>query len=174
MKSTRGAECLSAQVCTVYSGPRDNVGNHEFFSLNWLPFPTRVKYFNGVYTFKVRSGLAPRCLAEHFLFISDDYSHNLRQSSSNFSLAFCNSPTGTFQRSAVSEWNALPMELKSIQSLPSFKLKLKQFLQLSWNAHQFRFVFILYPVLNPVFSLFAFTWSVTVLYYFHDYGPQWK
>ena len=116
---------------TLNFGPRDHVGNDEFCSLNWLPFPTRVKYFNGVYAFKVRSKLAPGYLAEQFTFISDIHSHNLRQSSSNFSLAFCNSPTGTFQRSAVSEWNALPMELKSIQSLPSFKLKLKQFLQLS-------------------------------------------
>ena len=41
------------------------------------------------------------------------------------------SPIGTFQRSAISEWNALPADLKSIQSLKVFKTKLKLFLQ-SW------------------------------------------
>ena len=116
---------------TLNLGPRDHVGNHEFYPLKWLPFPTRVKYFNVIYAFKVRSGLAPGYLTEHFTFISNVHSHNLRQSSSNFSLAFCDSPTGTFQRSAISEWNALPKELKSIQTLSAFKGKLKQFLQLS-------------------------------------------
>ena len=111
-------------------GPRSHVGNEEFRSLSWLPFPTRVKYFNRVYAFKVRSDLAPRCLSEHFSFVSTVHGYNLRQSASNFSLAFCDSPTGTFQRNAVSDWNALPKELKSIQTLPSFKGKLKQYLQL--------------------------------------------
>ena len=116
---------------TLEYGPREHVGNKHFQSLSWLPFPKRVKYFDLVHAFKIRSGLAPGYLSEHFTFISNVHTHNLRQSQNNFSLAYCNSPTGTFQRNAISEWNALPGELKSIQTLFAFKHKLKHYLQLS-------------------------------------------
>ena len=116
---------------TLNFDSRGHVGKTEFCSLSWLPFPTRVKYFNLVHAFKVRSGLAPGYLSEHFTSVSRAHTYNLRQSSCNFSLAFCESPTGTFQRNAISDWNALPRELKSIKVLAAFKGKLKQFLQSS-------------------------------------------
>ena len=116
---------------TLNLEPRDHVGDEEFCSLSWLPFPKRIKYFHLVHTYKVRSGMSPRYLSDHFTLISNVHSYNLRQSNSNFSLAHCSSPIGTFQRSAISEWNALPADLKSIQSLKVFKTKLKLFLQSS-------------------------------------------
>ena len=59
----------------------------------------------------------------------DVHEHNLRQSKTNFSLAQCDSPTGTFCRAAVSEWNLLPLELKGLKSIDSFRTRLKCFLQ---------------------------------------------
>ena len=116
---------------TLNLGPRDHVGIEDYCSLSWLTFPTRVKYFHLVHAYKVRLGLSPRYLSDHFTFVTNVHDYNLRQSSSNFSLAHCNNPIGTFQRSAISEWNALPADLKSIQSLKSFKSRLKFFLQSS-------------------------------------------
>ena len=119
------------QRFTLDLGPRDHVGNEEFCSLAGLTFPKRVKYFNLVHAFKVRMGLSPGYLADHFTFVSNVHGHNLRQSRHNFSLAYCHSPMGTFQRSAITEWNDLPADLKSIQSLKVFKFRLKLFLQSS-------------------------------------------
>ena len=107
---------------------RGHVGRKELVSLSWLPFPTRVKYFNLVHTFKVKSGLSPSYLSEKFTKISNVHRYNLRQGGLNFSLAHCSSPLGTFNREAVSVWNSLPSDLKAIKSLPLFKSRLKGFL----------------------------------------------
>ena len=109
-------------------GPRSHIGNSEFHSLSWLPFPRRIAFRNLVHTFKLRAGLSPDYMLSNFNCVSDIHSHNLRQSQTNFSLAHCESPYGTFCRDAISEWNTLPSDLKGINSLASFKVCLKHYL----------------------------------------------
>ena len=113
---------------TLSLSHRGHVGPKELTGLSWLPFPLRVKYFNLVHTFKVKAGLSPSYLSENFTNVSSVHSYNLRQSGLNFSLAKCSSPIGTFSREAISGWNSLPSDLKSIRSLPLFKTRLKTFL----------------------------------------------
>ena len=109
--------------------PRAHIGDLEFCSLSWLSFPRRMSYRNLVHTFKIRAGLCPEYLLESFTRVSDVHEHNLRQSKTNFSLAQCDSPMGTFCRAAVSEWNLLPLELKGLKSIDSFRTRLKRHLQ---------------------------------------------
>ena len=110
---------------------RSHIGPDHFAALTWLPFPKRVKYFNLVHTYKVKAGLSPSYLSQSFTQVSDVHRYNLRQSGVNFSLARCSSPTGTFNREAISSWNSLPTDLKTIGSLPLFKTRLKAHLSSS-------------------------------------------
>ena len=105
-------------------GPRSHIGDAEFSSLNWLHFSQRVTFFSLVHAYKVRNGLSPTYISEGFSSISDIHSHNLRQSSVNFSLAHCHSPTGTFSRRVIRDWNSLPKEIKESISLAIFKASL--------------------------------------------------
>ena len=112
-------------------GPRTHIGDEELSNLGWIPFSKRVMFFSLVHAYKVRNGLSPAYLSDGFTFTSDVHSHNLRHSNVNFSLARCHSPTGTFSRSVVSDWNSLPKELKESRTLPVFKSALKRHLRSS-------------------------------------------
>ena len=113
---------------TLKLGPRAHVGDSEFRSLSWMSFAKRISYFNLVHAFKVTKGYSPLYLTQSFTPVSRIHGHNLRQSDFNFSLALCKSPVGTFIRDAIHDWNTLPHEIKSIQSLPFFKSRLKKWL----------------------------------------------
>ena len=116
---------------TLLLSHRSHIGPKHFSILSWLPFPKRVQYFNLVHTFKIKAGLSPSYLSQSFTQVSDVHRYNLRQSGLNFSLARCSSPTGTFNREAISGWNSLPSDLKAIRSLPLFKTRLKMHLMSS-------------------------------------------
>ena len=105
---------------TLNLGPMSHIGTGEFKVLSWLPFSKRVSYFSLVHVFKIRNGLSPTYLSDNFTRVASVHSYNLRQSHCNFSLAHCNSPSGTFNRTATSDWNSLPRGIKE---------GLKQFLQ---------------------------------------------
>ena len=105
--------------------PRSHVGLTELSNLGWLPFSKRVMYFSLVHAYKVKNGLSPAYLSDGFTSISDVHSHNLRHSNVNFSLARCQSPTGTFGRTVVTDWNSLPKQLKESRTLSIFKSNLK-------------------------------------------------
>ena len=109
--------------------PRSHIANADYGFLSWLPFPKRVSYFNLIHLFKVRTGLSPSYLANGFTDVSAVHGYNLRQCEINFSLARCFLPVGTFQRTVIQEWNALPLYLKEIRSLSNFKSRLKCYLQ---------------------------------------------
>ena len=108
--------------------PRGHIGDREYQSLNWLPFPKRVLYFTLIHTFKIRNGLAPTYLSVNFQQVDNMHSHNTRQCTTNFSLAHTRSPLGSFNRHAISGWNSLPENIKKIRSLPVFKSHLRKFL----------------------------------------------
>ena len=108
---------------------RAHIGYQELLELNWLPFSQRVSFFSLTHAYKVRNGLSPSYISDEFFGIAKIHSHNLRQSHVNFSLALCRSPTGTFERSVIADWNSLPTQLKESQSLPIFKSSLRRYLQ---------------------------------------------
>ena len=112
-------------------GYRSHIGDAEYGYLSWLPFSKRVSYFSLIHLFKVKAGLSPSYLADSFTGVSTVHSHNIRQSEFNFSLAKCPFPVGTFQRTSIKEWNALPAILKEVKSLSVFKSRLKSFLQVA-------------------------------------------
>ena len=131
--STRLRDSLSVfkRKCVRFTlglGPRAHVGDQEYKNLSWMPFTKRVTYFNLVHAYKIKSGCSASYLAQSFTPMSEIHSYNLRQSRFNFSLARCESPLGTFIRDAITEWNFLPAEMKSLPSLKLFKFRLKQLL----------------------------------------------
>jgi hypothetical protein len=113
---------------TLGFGPRDHVGDSKFSGLSWLPFPKRVTFFRMSHISKIRKHLAPSYLVANFQNISEVHSHRVRQGDVNSSLSNCKFLPGTFTRTAISEWNALPSGLKHVSLLPVFKNRLKEHL----------------------------------------------
>ena len=132
LSSLCGTIDILQRKCARFSlnlGHMSHIGADEFKKLSWLPFSKRVSYYSLVRVFKIRNGLSPSYLSDNFTRIETVHSYNLRQSHCNFSLAHCNSPSGTFNRTATSDWNSLPVEIKESQSLSTFKSCLWRFLQ---------------------------------------------
>jgi hypothetical protein len=106
--------------------PRDHVGESEINATGWLSFPKRVSFFKLCHLFKVKLGRAPGYLSDDFCPTRRVHSHSTRGSDLNFFADASKFPPGTFHYLTVREWNALPVNLKQIQSLPSFKRNLKR------------------------------------------------
>ena len=108
---------------------RSHIGGGEFLRLQWLTIPDRVLFFKMVHIFKVRHDLAPHYLLPNFVAISRAHTHLTRGSIFNYhvsrSLAMS---TTSFAYTAVMNWNALPNQIKEIDSFKFFKRKLKEFL----------------------------------------------
>ena len=112
-----------------YMGPREHVADAEIMCLGWLPIPQRVEFFLLMHLMKARLSLSPRYISRNFIHHSDVHSYGLRQSNINFSLSSCQFPVGSFTRTAIAHWNSLPIELKHIRSLVTFRQRLCAFLK---------------------------------------------
>ena len=114
--------------------PRHHIGPRDLLSLSWLLIPDRVRYFKLIHLFKIKHGLAPRYLSRNIVSVSDTHSHNTRGCSSNFHVSKSLAATpSAFAFSCVRQWNDLPNHIKSIDSLVTFKQKLKEFLLSSYG-----------------------------------------
>lgn len=109
-------------------GPRDHVGVAEIGSINWLSFPKRVSFFKLMHVFKISKGLAPSYLLDRFTRTSAVHSYSSRGSDVNYYWSDVNRSTNIFTHSSIKEWNALPYELKQINSIEVFKKRLKDYL----------------------------------------------
>ena len=97
-----------------------------FKELNWLTFPKRVQYHsmscNMVY--KASNGLAPEYISEIFVKISDTHNRILR-SVDNELLRIPGSRTkiyeNSFTISAAKLWNEIPLYIRNIKDLETFK-----------------------------------------------------
>ena len=108
---------------------REHVDNSNLLELLWLNIPDRVKFFKMSHLFRIRHKLAPKYLLPNFKFVSDAHTHFTRGSSYNFHLSRALSLSqNAFSYTAISQWNALPNSLKSIDDFRVFKYKLKQYL----------------------------------------------
>ena len=108
---------------------RHHVSLSELKDLNWLSIGDRVTFFKLLHLFKVRNNLAPKYLESNFRPISQAHSYNTRGRNLNYHISkdLALSPS-SFSFTAIKLWNSLPSELKSIQQLPMFKRKLKEYL----------------------------------------------
>ena len=113
---------------------RHHIGTSDLLSLSWLLVRDRVRYFKLIHLFKIKHGLAPRYLGRNIVSVSDTHSHNTRGRTSNFhvSKSLASTPSA-FAFSCVKQWNELPNHLKAVNSLVSFKRKLKEFLLSSYG-----------------------------------------
>uniref|UniRef100_A0A3B3QUE0 Reverse transcriptase domain-containing protein n=1 Tax=Paramormyrops kingsleyae TaxID=1676925 RepID=A0A3B3QUE0_9TELE len=95
--------------------------------LHWLPVRFRIDFKILLLTFKAIHNLAPPYLSDLLQVATP--ARTLRSSSSiHFTIPFARLATmgnRAFSRSAPRLWNALPSELRNIDSLPLFKSKLK-------------------------------------------------
>ena len=110
-------------------GPMEHIGLRDFGALSWLTVPDRARYFRLLHVFRIRSGLSPSYLSDHFRPLSSIHTYGTRGSSHDYHVSkeISLSPS-SFAYMAITNWNALPDSLKGIQSLSVFKAKLKHFL----------------------------------------------
>ena len=117
---------------------RSHIDSRNLLSLSWLSVPDRVRYFKLIHLFKIKHGIAPRYLSRNIVSVSDTHAHNTRGSASNFHVSkSLSSNNSAFAFSCVMQWNALPNQIKSIDSLSIFKRELRKFLLSSydWLCH---------------------------------------
>ena len=108
-------------------GPRTHVGTGTLRELGWLMVSDRVRYFASLHAFRMRKGLAPSYLCRYFVRVSEVHEHQTRGSAHDFHLS-ANDVPGGFSYFSKIQWNNLPGELKIIDSMPIFKVRLKGYL----------------------------------------------
>ena len=108
-------------------GPRSHVGSATFRELGWLQISDRVRYFAMLHAFRIRKGLAPSYLVRGFVQVAAVHGHHTRASGHGFHISKDDLPGG-FAYFAKVQWNSLPVELKSIDSMAIFKVRLKRYL----------------------------------------------
>ena len=99
-----------------------------FSELNWLTFPQRVQYHTCTMVYKALNGLAPEYIGDIFTKVSESHMRNLR-SVDNDLLRVPSSRTSYYENSftisSAKIWNELPLDIRSISALNSFKNTLK-------------------------------------------------
>ena len=108
-------------------GPRSHVGSATFRELGWLQISDRVRYFVLLHAFRIKKGLAPSYLLRSFVQVAAVRGHHTRASNHGFHISRDDVPGG-FTYFAKVQWNDLPVELKSIDSMAIFKVRLKRYL----------------------------------------------
>ena len=128
--------------------------------LYWLPIKYRIQCKIVLLTFKCLYGLAPQYLVD-LIAVAPQSRYNLRSRNATL-LVSANArclPTlgdGAFQSAAPKLWNSLPVEIRNIQTLTSFKQALKTYLfKTAFN----RFIYTLF---------IDITYS-NIYYYFNTY-----
>ena len=102
---------------------------HQFYlnSLHWLPIPQRIEFKVVLMTFKALNGLAPKYLKE--LLVCYEAPRALRSNAKNL-LAVPRTKLKyfgdrAFVKAAPVLWNSLPLSMRQITELDSFKSSLK-------------------------------------------------
>jgi Reverse transcriptase (RNA-dependent DNA polymerase) len=123
---------IQNSAARLYSGTKI----HDHISpvlqeLHWLPVTARISYKVAVIAFQLQYALAPPYLSALCQFPSDVHDHLLRSVTHN-DFAAPHTMTHvygnrTLSRSVVSVWNSLPVTVRSLSSLPSFRRQLKTF-----------------------------------------------
>ena len=104
-----------------------------FNELKWLTFPKRVQYHTCIIMYKSLHGSAPEYLSNLFEKSLEVHTRNLRSvNNETRALRIPYARTCIYDRpfsvTGAKEWNALPLNIKSSESIAAFKLSLKQYL----------------------------------------------
>ena len=118
---------------TILHKSRSDDAQELMRTLNWLPISKRIDYFTGLMIFKSLNNLTPSYIS-NLINIASNPIYNLR-SSSNMDIAHFNPRTNyfkqTFRYTAMQLWNSLPLYIRQIHSISSFKLQFKHLLNSS-------------------------------------------
>ena len=99
-----------------------------FSELNLLTFTQRVQYHTCTMVYKALNGLAPEYISDVFTKVSESHVRNLR-SVDNDLLRVPSSRTSYYENSftisSAKLWNELPLDIRSISALNTFKNTLK-------------------------------------------------
>ena len=110
-------------------GPRDHIGYSELKSIGFLSSQDRVTQLSMNMVHSIFYGKCPEYMKTFFTKIRDVHSYNNRGSSYNFHVPKINTITAkTFYYNAITLWNSLPDNVKSLQNKDSFKKSLKSHL----------------------------------------------
>ena len=99
-------------------------------TLKWLPFIKRSEYHIAILVFKASNNLAPNYIL-NILTFSNNKSYNLRYIDRKDLVhhkARTNYMKQSFSYNSTLVWNAIPLELRNISNIYSFKRQLKKHL----------------------------------------------
>jgi len=98
--------------------------------LGWETLKMRRKYQKLVLMYKIHNGLVPNYLSNMIPSSRGQGSNYILRNTNNYSLPFCRTERykQSFVPSTITEWNALPIDIRSIPTLYTFKRKLKHVL----------------------------------------------
>lgn len=109
---------------------RAHIDQSHFKSLNWLPVHMRVNQIMLCHVFKIRNGLSPDYMSEHF--VSQDSMHNYSTRLSKkggycLPKVKCHG-SKSFSFNSIKLWNSLPESLTEVNRLEGFKVAIKSHL----------------------------------------------
>ena len=111
--------------------PRSHIGLDRFQEIRWLPVCDRVAQIKSNNMHRVVHGDAPSYLKEGISMVNEVHGIGTRHSRASVSMPRVESSgSKSFRYTATKIWNSLPYELKSINELAVFKLKIRKHL---WN-----------------------------------------
>ena len=101
------------------------------FKLHFLPIKFRIKFKLSLIAYKIINKMSPVYLQNDFYLFQATTTMNLRPGSGRDNLMFHLSneqaKKNTIQTKLIVEWNRLPINIRQITSIPSFKTELKTF-----------------------------------------------
>ena len=111
--------------CNVFTPSKE-----MFLQLKWMPFKQRVQYFRCLFVYKCINKISSDFYADIFKPLSEMHDINTR-SSSNQNLAIPKCHTEYYNHALCCSgsilWNKLPIKIREVHSLDSFKIMLKQY-----------------------------------------------
>ena len=108
---------------TLNLGPRHCIICDILDFLNMLNVEARVKQLRLNHVYNIVQGLAANYLQENFILVSSTIIYSTRSSSNrNFIIPQISTyEAGTFYYYAIKDWNGLPVNIKEITNIDTFK-----------------------------------------------------
>ena len=109
---------------------RTHIDPVHFESLGWLPVCKRVEYIILCHVYKIKNGLTPEYMVEHFTSQDSVHSHRTRFSDKGaFSVPKIKGfGLKSFSYNGCTFWNKLPSSITKLDNLKEFKVTIKSHL----------------------------------------------
>ena len=106
---------------------RDHITEY-LYKLHFLPIKYRIKFKLSLMAFKIFNNMSPVYLCEEFRNFEPSTTISLRVGSGRDTYMFDESTSqNSIKNKLITEWNKLPYVLRTVESLTTFKSKLKTF-----------------------------------------------